>query len=53
MLPFDFKLPTRIYFGVGRLNEIGKLLKPVGNKALIVTGISAMRKLGVLDKSIR
>ena len=52
MLPFDFKLPTKIYFGVGRINEIGKLLKPVGKKALIVTGKSSMRKLGVLDKAV-
>jgi len=52
MLPFDFKLPTKIYFGPGRINETGKLLKPVGKKALIVTGKSSMRKAGVLDKIV-
>lgn len=52
MLPFDFKLPTRIYFGSGRINEIGELLKPVGKKALIVTGKSSMKKLGVMDKAV-
>ena len=52
MLPFDFQLPTKIYFGAGRIHEIGKLLKPVGGKALIATGKSAMRKLGVLDKTV-
>jgi len=52
MLPFDFKLPTRIYFGAGRINEIGELLKPVGKKALIVTGKSSMKRLGVLDKAV-
>ena len=50
MLPFDFQLPTKIYFGPGKINNIGKYLKPVGKKALIVTGKSSMRKLGVLDK---
>ena len=50
MLPFDFQLPTRIYFGPGKVNNIGKYLKPVGKKALIVTGKSSMRKLGVLDR---
>jgi alcohol dehydrogenase YqhD (iron-dependent ADH family) len=50
VLPFDFQLPTKIYFGVGKINNIGKYLKPVGKKALIVTGKSAMRKLGVIDR---
>lgn len=50
MLPFDFYLPTRIYFGPGKVNNIGKYLQPIGKKALIVTGQSSMRKLGILDK---
>ena len=50
MLPFDFQLPTKIYFGPGKINSIGKYLKPLGKKALIVTGKSSMRKFGVLDK---
>ena len=50
MLPFDFDLPTKIYFGPGKLNNIGKYLQPIGTKALIVTGKSSMRKLGILDK---
>ncbi len=50
MLPFDFQLPTKLYFGPGKINSIGKYLKPVGKKALVVTGKSSMRKLGVLDK---
>jgi len=51
MLPFDFHLPTKIHFGPGKFNEIGKFLKPVGKKGLIVTGSSAMRRLGVLNKA--
>jgi alcohol dehydrogenase YqhD (iron-dependent ADH family) len=50
MLPFDFRLPTKIHFGPGKINDIGKFLKPVGKKPLIVTGKSSMRKLGVLDR---
>lgn len=50
MLPFDFQLPTKIYFGPGKINNIGKYLKPIGKKALVATGRSSMRKLGVLDK---
>ena len=50
MLPFDFHLPTKIHFGPGKIKDIGKFLKPVGKKPLIVTGKSSMRKSGVLDK---
>ncbi len=50
VLPFDFQLPTKIYFGPGKINNVGKYLLPVGKKALIVTGKSSMRKLGILDK---
>lgn len=52
MLPFDFHLPTKIYFGPGKINNAGKYLKPVGGKALIVTGKSSMRKLGVTDRLV-
>jgi alcohol dehydrogenase YqhD (iron-dependent ADH family) len=50
MLPFDFQLPTKIHFGAGKISDIGKFLKPVGKKPLIVTGKSSMRKFGVLDR---
>jgi alcohol dehydrogenase YqhD (iron-dependent ADH family) len=52
VLPFDFHLPTKIYFGPGKIANAGKYLQPVGKKALIITGKSSMRKLGILDKLI-
>lgn len=52
MLSFDFQLPTKIYFGPGKINSIGKFLKPIGKKALIITGKSSMRKAGILDTVI-
>jgi alcohol dehydrogenase YqhD (iron-dependent ADH family) len=50
VLPFDFHLPTKIYFGPGKIGNIGKYLQPAGKKALIVCGHSSMRRLGILDK---
>ena len=50
MLSFDFQLPTKIYFGPGKINMLAKYIKPFGKKPLIVTGQSSMRRLGVLDK---
>jgi butanol dehydrogenase len=52
LLPFDFHLPTKIYFGQGKINNIGKYLMPIGQKALIVTGKSSMRNSGILDKVV-
>jgi len=50
MLNFDFILPTRIIFGVGEIQKIGKECKKIGNRPLIVTGKKAMRETGILDK---
>lgn len=50
MLNFDFILPTRIIFGVGENQKIGKECKKIGNRPLIVTGKKAMRETGILDK---
>ena len=50
MLPFDFYLPTKIHFGPGKINQIAKYVGPIGKHALIVTGQSSMRRLGILDK---
>jgi hypothetical protein len=50
VLPFDFQLPTKIYFGPGKIGLIAKYIRPIGKKPLIVTGKSSMRRLGILDK---
>jgi alcohol dehydrogenase YqhD (iron-dependent ADH family) len=50
VLPFDFQLPTRIYFGPGKIGLIAKYIKPIGQRPLIVTGQSSMRRTGILDK---
>lgn len=39
MTPFDFRLPTRIVFGAGRIDELGELAKSLGDsrRALVVS----------------
>src|SRR5687767_2943846 len=39
MTPFDFRLPTRIVFGVGRLAELGELAASLGDvrRVLVVS----------------
>ena len=48
-----FLLPTKILFGVGAFNQLGKEANKLGKKAIIVTGSSSMRKTGVLDKVVK
>ena len=42
-LGFEFATATRIVFGAGRMREIGSLAKPLGSRALVVTGRDAGR----------
>lgn len=49
---FDFILPTRILFGVGQFDKLGKEAQKIGHRPLLVTGRSAMKKTGILDKAL-
>lgn len=49
MESFEFYMP-KIIFGVGEVKRVGEEAKKIGNKALLVTGKTMMRKLGVLDR---
>ena len=53
MIDFDFCSPTKIYFGHGKEELIGKILKERNaNKVLIVIGQGSVKKTGLLDKAI-
>ena len=47
---FGFFLPISVQYGFGKTAEVGKLAKPYGKKALIVTGHSSAKKSGLYDK---
>lgn len=49
---FDFYSPTKILFGVDRIVEIGNVVKPLGDRVLLVTGRTAMRKTGILGQVV-
>jgi len=48
--PFTLLYPPRIIFGCGKLAELGNEAKAFGGKVLLVTGRSAMRRSGTLDR---
>jgi len=48
-----FYLPTMIVFGVGSFKQLGAEAKELGQKAMLVTGRSSVRRTGVLDRVIQ
>ena len=51
MLDFDIVIPTKIFFGKNKEDEIGKIIKDYGfKKVLIVIGQNSVIKSGLLDK---
>ncbi len=48
---FIFNLPTKIVFGKGKFEDIGKEAKLIGEKALLVTGRHFAKSSGLLDKA--
>lgn len=50
LFPFEVSFPTRIYFGIGELKRLGRAASSLGQKALLVTGGSAAKRTGLLDR---
>lgn len=48
---FEFSLP-KVIFGKGVIKELGDISRGIGKKAILVSGRSAMRKVGALEKVI-
>ncbi|MBN2309086.1 MAG: iron-containing alcohol dehydrogenase [Candidatus Hydrogenedentes bacterium] len=49
-MAFRHYLPTEIVFGVGCLDELRERCRPLGQKALVVTGTRSARATGILDR---
>lgn len=49
---FEYLVPTKIVFGNRRLQNIGEISKIYGKRALIITGKSAMKEQGYLERVI-
>jgi 1,3-propanediol dehydrogenase/alcohol dehydrogenase len=49
MKPFVFRIPPKVVFGAGIINQIGEETAELGGTALLVTGRSSARKTGMLD----
>lgn len=53
MQPFMYDNPTRLLFGNGQLDQLGKQLKKVGKNILLVYGSGSIIRTGVYDAVIQ
>ncbi len=52
MTEFTFHNPVRLFFGAGAFDRLGEHAADWGERALLVTGRSAARKTGLLDRAV-
>lgn len=50
MQNFYYNIPTQIYFGKGQIENLGKNLKKLSDRALLVYGGGSIKKSGLYDK---
>lgn len=53
MNTFTYHNPTRLIFGKGTLEQLGKLTQPYGKKVLLVYGGGSIKKNGVYDGVVK
>ena len=47
---FELRFPAKTIFGQNAVDQVGAEARECGNRAFLVTGMSAMRKAGITDK---
>ncbi|BAL81007.1 iron-containing alcohol dehydrogenase [Caldisericum exile] len=50
---FVLHIPTKVVFGKGEFNSLGKYARELGTKALVVTGRRFAKESGLLDKALK
>lgn len=49
MKNFVYSIPTKVYFGKGQVEKLGKILAPYGKKVLLVYGGGSIKRNGIYD----
>ena len=53
MLDFDYSIPTKIFFGKGRLSTIIDEIKQYSDRVLLTYGCGSIKKIGLYDDVIK
>lgn len=52
MKNFNYNIPTKVLFGRGKVEEVGKEAKKYGDKVLLVYGKGSVKKSGLFDRVV-
>ena len=52
MKNFNYSIPTKVYFGKGKIKELGNIAKSYGRKALLVYGGGSIKTNGIYDAAV-
>ncbi len=50
---FNYNIPTKIYFGEGQIEVLGKQIKKYGSRVLLAYGGGSIKKTGVYDHVVK
>lgn len=53
MLNFNYSIPTKIFFGKGQIEVLGREIKKYGSKVLLTYGGGSIKKNGIYDKATK
>lgn len=53
MLNFNYSIPTKIFFGKGQIEVLGKQIKEYSSKVLLTYGGGSIKRNGVYDDVVR
>ncbi len=53
MLNFNYNIPTKVFFGDGKIEVLGKQIKKYGSRILLAYGGGSIKKIGLYDKVVK
>lgn len=53
MLNFNYSIPTKVFFGEGKIEVLGKQIKKHGSRVLLAYGGGSIKKTGIYDQVVK
>ncbi len=53
MINFNYNIPTKVFFGDGKIEVLGKQIKKYGSRVLLAYGGGSIKKTGIYDKVVK
>lgn len=52
IMKFDHANPVKVFFGPGRIRELGEIVSRIGNRPMLVTGGGSVKRNGTLGRAL-